>query len=51
MEKKVPQQGQQGDVGGREGGRQTIRSLDDREISVVVAWLFGKSDIFFHQLL
>jgi hypothetical protein len=37
MEKKVPQQGQQGDVGGREGGRQTIRSLDDREISVVVA--------------
>jgi hypothetical protein len=35
-EKKVTHLGQQGGVGGEEGARLTVRSFDDREITVVV---------------
>jgi hypothetical protein len=37
-------------LGRGEGGRQTIRSLDEREMTIIVAWHLCKSDIFSHEL-
>jgi hypothetical protein len=37
MLKQMPQLGQQQGVGRRDGGGKTVRSLDDREMTVVIA--------------
>jgi hypothetical protein len=49
----VPHLGEQGGAGRGEGGRQTcqtVRSLNDKEMTIVVAKLLCNTDIFFSQL-